>query len=107
MAMATVPVSHIPMQKIAQDRAVRICKLFPPDEAFGREMKSPRQSLFDFRPEPFYRPIAFGKYIRDFDTNPRPIVSFEKRFKERFADFLPNLGNGFNGSDAHVIIVIG
>src|SRR5436190_990158 len=90
-ASPSVPISHKPIQKIAQDRAVRTCKLSPSNEALRGEVKSLGQGTFDFWPVAFYRPVMVGKCFGDLDSNARPVVRFKKGLEQPlphvFADF--------------------
>src|SRR5712671_187261 len=106
MAIVTAPMSQSAMQNMAQDRAVRVFKLSPSNEALRREVKSLGQGFLDLRPIALYGPIVIGESFGNFDSNAGAVIRFEKRFEQRFAHVLANFGNRIDGGNAHVVIIV-
>src|SRR5262249_25163471 len=107
MAVPTIPINQSPIQKIAQDRAARTCKLSPSDEALRGQVKSFRECLFDLWSKTLHWPVMGGKNLRNLDTNTGPVLGLKERFKQRLPHLLTDFGNRINRSDPDVIIIVG
>src|SRR5690349_8451046 len=122
MATKTVPASQTAMQNMAHSlfflrpelilliaapcRACIRSRSSSPDQSFRSHLKSFRKICLDSRAITFHRPLSIGKQFRDCNSNTRPIVSFDKRFKKLLARLLTYFGDGVYRGNPHIIVVV-